>query len=48
MIKLQVAGTFEGYEESKTWPGKFYVYVRSVAQAPKGLLQTTRIARPYG
>lgn len=48
MITLTITGSYEGTEESKSYPGMFYIYVRPIAQPPAGVLKAMKCPRNFG
>ena len=48
MLRLTITGSFEGYEESKAYPGQNYIYVRPTATPPQGLLKSVRCPKQFG
>jgi hypothetical protein len=48
MITLNVVGSYEGNEESKSYPGKVYVYIKPIAVPPAGFLRAVKCPKEYG
>lgn len=48
MIKMNIVGSYEGTEESKTHEGKFYCYIKPLVTAPKDLIITHKQHMEYG
>lgn len=48
MISLNVIGSFEGCEESKSHEGKFYAYVKPLAKTPRGILKPVKVKPKFG
>ncbi len=48
MLMLNVMGTFEGYEESKSQEGKFFAYIKPIATPPAAVLSPVKCKKKYG
>jgi len=46
--QVSIVGVFEGYEQSKSQPGMYYVYLAPAVTPPKDLLKTIRCQRKFG
>jgi len=48
MITLSIVGSFEGAEESKSFPGQFFAYIQPIVAPPAGFLKLIRCNRKFG
>ena len=47
-ISINVNGSLDGYEESKSYPGRYYVYIRPTALPPTGMLRMVKCEKGFG